>query len=132
TVFFSYSHKDELLRDELANHLESVKYSGDITDWHDRQILPGDEWDREIKDNLNRANIILLLISSDFIASSYCRDIEIERAVTRHEAGDAWVIPIILRHCLWSSMPFGKLQALPKNAAPVTDTQVWGTKDQVL
>ncbi|MDB9527899.1 GUN4 domain-containing protein [Oscillatoria sp. CS-180] len=129
TVFFSYSHKDETLRDELANHLEILKWCGDISAWHDRKILPGDEWDREIKDNLNSAQIILLLISSDFIASSYCRDIEIKRAIERHQAEEACVIPVILRRCIWTSAPFGKLQALPKNAAPVADTNIWPTLD---
>jgi formylglycine-generating enzyme required for sulfatase activity len=130
TVFFSYSHKDEALRDELANHLKILKLEGVITDWHDRQILPGDEWDREIKESLNSAQIILLLISSDFIASQYCWDIEIKRAMERHEAGEACVIPVILRSCMWSSAPFGRLQALPKNAAPVTSTKDWPTKDE--
>lgn len=129
TVFFSYSHKDEALRDELAKHLEILKWSGEINAWHDRQILPGDEWDREIKDNLNSAQIILLLISSDFIASSYCHDIEIKLAIERHEAEEACVIPVILRRCMWSSAPFGKLQALPKNASPVNDTNTWPTLD---
>lgn len=129
TVFFSYSHQDEALRDELANHLEILKWNGDISDWHDRKIPPGNEWDYEIKESLNSAQIILLLISADFIASRYCRDIEITRAMERHEAGEACVIPVILRRCLWSSAPFGKLQALPKNAAPVTDTITWSTKD---
>jgi hypothetical protein len=129
TVFFSYSHRDEALRDELANHLEILKWNGDISAWHDRQILPGDEWDRDIKDNLNSAQVILLLISSDFIASRYCHDIEITRAMERHEAGEACVIPVILRTCMWSSAPFGKLHALPKNAKPVTDAVTWPTKD---
>jgi hypothetical protein len=129
TVFFSYSHKDEALRDELAKHLEILKWSGEISAWHDRQILPGDEWDREIKENLNSAQIILLLISSDFIASGYCRDIEIKRAIERHEAEEACVIPVILRRCMWSSAPFGRLQALPKNASPVTDANSWPTLD---
>jgi len=130
TVFFAYSHKDEALRDELAKHLEALKYSGDITSWYDRKILPGDEWEKKIKESLNSAQIILLLISSDFIASRYCRDIEITGAMERHEAGEACVIPVILRDCLWTETPFGKLQALPKDAAPVMDTERWATKDK--
>ncbi len=129
TVFFSYSHKDEALRDELANHLEILKRNGDITDWHDRKIFPGDEWKQEIKDSLNSAQIVLLLISADFIASDYCYDLEMKQAMARHAAGEACVIPVILRKCMWSSAPFGKLQALPKNAAPVTDAATWPTKD---
>ncbi|MEO1396481.1 MAG: GUN4 domain-containing protein [Cyanobacteria bacterium J06634_5] len=129
TVFFSYSHKDEALRNELANHLNGLKLSGVITDWHDRKLLPGDEWDRQIKDNLNSAQIILLLVSSDFIGSRYCGDVEIKRAMERHEAGEARVIPVILRRCLWHRTPFGKLQALPKNGAPVVDVSAWPTQD---
>jgi len=88
TVFFSYSHKDKALRDELAKHLEALKFSGIITDWHDGEILPGDEWDREIQKNLDSAQIILLLVSSDFIGSRYCQEVEIAKAMARHEAGD--------------------------------------------
>ncbi|MGB7250272.1 MAG: GUN4 domain-containing protein [Phormidesmis sp.] len=129
TVFFSYSHKDKTLRDELAKHLQALKLSDVIADWHDGEILPGDEWNREIQKNLNSAQIILLLISSDFIGSRYCRDIEIKRAMERHEAGEARVIPIILRRCFWRVTPFGKLQALPKNGTPVMDAGNWPTWD---
>lgn len=129
TIFFSYSHKDEILRDELAKHLEILKLSGVISAWHDRQILPGDEWDKQIKAQLNSAQIILLLVSSDFIASRYCRDVEIEWAITRHNQGEARVIPVILRRCMWKETSFGKLQALPKNGTPVVDVSVWPTRD---
>ncbi|MFK8186398.1 MAG: GUN4 domain-containing protein [Phormidesmis sp.] len=129
TVFFSYSHKDKALRDELAKHLEALKFSEIIADWHDGEILPGDEWDREIQSELNSAQIILLLVSSDFIGSRYCREVEIKRAMARHEAGEARVIPIILRKCFWHVTPFGKLQALPKNGTPVMDAGTWATWD---
>jgi hypothetical protein len=129
TVFFSYSHVDEALRDELAKHLSILKHNGVIADWHDRQILPGDEWDGVIKDNLNSAQIILLLISADFIASRYCNEVEIARAMERHEARDACVIPVILRPCDWRDGPFGKLQALPKNGNAVTSNK-WHTFDE--
>ncbi|MEM7770675.1 MAG: GUN4 domain-containing protein [Cyanobacteria bacterium P01_A01_bin.37] len=129
TVFFSYSHKDEALRDELANHLSSLRNNGVIDAWHDRQILPGDEWDGAIKDSLNTAQIILLFISSDFISSRYCKDIEIKRAMNRHDAKDAVVIPVILRQCIWTDEPFSKLQALPKNGTPVI-SQTWHTPDE--
>jgi hypothetical protein len=125
-VFFSYSHKDETLRDELATHLKILERQGVISAWHDRQILPGDEWDHEINQNLEDADIILLLISADFIASNYCWDVEIARALERHETGEALVAPIILRPVDWSSAPFGKLQALPKNAQPVV---TWNDRD---
>ena len=120
-VFFSYSHKDEELRDELEKHLSILKHRGLISAWHDRKIGAGEEWNGKIDEQLNSAQIILLLISSDFLASSYCYDIEMKRAMERHNSGEARVIPIILRHAYWEGSPFSKLQALPTNAEPVKD-----------
>jgi internalin A len=119
-VFFSYSHKDEWLRDELETHLKLLQRQGIISTWHDRKILPGAEWGGEIDNHLERARIILLLVSADFLASDYCWDLEVRRAVERHEKGEAVVIPIMLRACDWKGTPFEKLQGLPKNMTPVT------------
>ncbi|MEH2260288.1 GUN4 domain-containing protein [Nostoc sp.] len=126
-LFFSYSHKDEALRDELANHLSTLTRQDVISSWHDRKILPGDEWDHQINDNLNTADIILLLVSSDFIGSNYCWDVEVTTAIESHNTGKARVIPIILRRVDWSHTPFAKLQFLPKNAEPVTS---WTNRDE--
>lgn len=118
-LFYSYSHKDEELRDQLEEHLAMLKREGVIKAWHDRRISGGREWAGKIDEHLNSADIILLLISSAFIASDYCYDIEVKRAMERHEAGAAFVVPIILRASDWHSAPFGKLQALPKDGKPV-------------
>jgi hypothetical protein len=126
-VFFSYSHKDEELRDEMAKHLSILKREGVITEWYDRDIEVGDEWAKKIDEHLNSAQLILLLISSDFLASDYCYDIEMKRAMERHAAGEALVMPIILRPVVWQSAPFGKVQAYPKNAKPVT---TWANRDE--
>jgi hypothetical protein len=126
TVFFSYSHKDELLRDELAKHLKPLERDGTISTWYDRQIIAGTEWDNDIDANLNAADLILLLISADFLASDFCHQVELQRAIERHENGEARVIPIILRHCLWKKAVFSKLQVLPKNGEPVTK---WADRD---
>lgn len=126
-VFFSYAHEDEKLRDELAKHLRLLERQGVIKAWYDRDISAGDEWKIEIEKQLNSAQIILLLVSSDFLASDFCWSVELERAMQRHEAREARVIPIILREVDWHKAPFGKLQALPKNAEPVTN---WTNHDQ--
>jgi hypothetical protein len=128
-LFFSYSHQDEPLRDALAKHLRILEYQGLISSWHDRKILPGDVWDTQISINQDTADIILLLISADFIASRYCWDMEIRRAMSLHEAGKACVIPVVLRPVNWTIAPFAKLQALPKNAAPV-ESPAWFSRDQ--
>ncbi|PSB28503.1 hypothetical protein C7B82_13330 [Stenomitos frigidus ULC18] len=126
-VFFSYSHRDEELRDELAIHLSMLKRQGIIAAWHDREITAGSDWAGAIDSHLNSASVILLLVSANFLASDYCYDLELEQAMKRHEAGEATVIPIILKPCDWTGAPFGKLQALPKNAKPVTK---WDDRDE--
>ena len=126
-VFFSYSHKDEELRDELATHLAMMKRQKLISAWHDRDIDAGDEWEAEILQHLNSARVILLLISNNFLASDFCYDNELLRAMERHETKEACVIPIIMKPCDWNGAPFGKLQALPKNAKPVTK---WDDRDE--
>ena len=119
-LFCSYSHRDEHLRDELAKHLKLLERQGLIESWHDRRIGAGDVWKEEIDRNLSEADIILLLISADFLASDYCFDIEMKAALERHSAAKAVVIPIILRPVDWHATPFSGLQALPKNGKPVT------------
>ena len=128
-VFLSYSHRDEKLRDELMTHLRPLERQGLISGWYDRKILPGNEWNGEIHNHLNTAHIILLLVSSAFISSKYCYDIEMVRAMERHEKKDSCVIPIILRKCDWQGAPFGKLQALPTDAKPVIGGG-WKNRDE--
>lgn len=126
SLFFSYSHKDEALRDELETHLKLLQRQGFVSTWHDRKILPGTEWDHEIDQHLERARIILLLISADFIASDYCWETEVKRAMERHQAGQAAVVPVILRSCDWRGAPFAKLQGLPNEMKPVKS---WEDRD---
>jgi hypothetical protein len=97
TLFYAYSHKDEALRIKLEAHLSLLRREGVIQVWHDRKIGAGTEWEGQINDYLNSAHVILLLVSPDFVASDYCYDIEVERAMDRHHKGDARVIPVILR-----------------------------------
>ncbi|HEY9824683.1 MAG TPA: TIR domain-containing protein [Stenomitos sp.] len=125
-VFISYSHKDDELRVALETQLANLKRQKKITAWTDRAIEGGQEWETHIKQQLESAQIILLLISPDFMASDYCYDIEMQRAITRHDEGTARVIPVILRPCDWKDSPFSKLQALPKEAKPIT---TWSDRD---
>jgi TIR domain/MalT-like TPR region/NB-ARC domain len=125
-LFYSYSHKDEKLRAKLEDHLATLKRGGLIETWHDRKIGAGTEWAGAIDEHLNEADIILLLVSSGFLASDYCSDVEVVRALERHEAGEACVIPVILRPCDWGHAPFGKLQALPEDGVPVIE---WPRRD---
>jgi hypothetical protein len=119
-VFFSYSHKDEALRDELQKHLSILRRQGSIEIWHDRGIGAGADFGHDISSHLEDADIILLLVSSDFLDSDYCYDKEMTRAIERCEQGEAIVIPVILRPCSWTGAPFGKLLATPTDGKPVT------------
>ncbi len=118
-VFLSYSHADENYRNELAKHLKILQRQGIIETWHDHCILPGDEWENSINENLRSADIILLLISVDFINSEYCFALEMNEALAQHDRGEAVVIPVILRPCHWTGLPFGKLQAATREGKPV-------------
>jgi len=120
-IFTSYAHEDEELKNEMDKYLKVLKRSGKIDTWNDRALIPGQEWDKNIMAELNKANIILLLISVDFNASDFIWEKELTEAMKRHEAGTAYVVPIILRNCKWTSMPYAKLQALPRNAKPISE-----------
>ena len=111
TLVFSYSHADEAQRNELEKHLSPLKRMGKITTWHDRRIVPGQEFEHQIDHYFSQADIILLLISSDFIASDYCYQVEMTNALERHKKGEAVVIPVILRECAWHQLPFGSIMA---------------------
>lgn len=126
-LFYSYSHRDETLRNKLEAHLAVLKRKGVIENWHDRRIGAGDDWKGSIDAEIEAADIILLLVSSDFLNSDYCYDVEMRQALERHDRGSAKVIPIILKPCLWTDAPFGKLQALPTDGKAVT---TWSNQDK--
>ena len=119
-VFYSYAYRDEFLRNELEKHLMILSRQGRIINWHNHRITAGKEWAQEIDMHINTAQLILLLISPDFLASDYCYELEMKRALERHKADDALVIPILLRPVDWKDAPFGQLQALPMNGKPIT------------
>jgi hypothetical protein len=126
TLFFSYSHRDEALRDQLEVQLSMLKRQAIIETWHDRRIGAGEALHATIDDHINHDEIILLLLSPDFIASDYCYDVEVQRALERHRAGEAIVIPVVLRPCDW--MPaFGFLNATPRDGKAVT---TWPNVDE--
>lgn len=126
-VFVSYAHRDERLREELDKHLSSLRRSAAIASWHDRRICPGDDLDREVDQHLSSAEVVLLLISPDFINSDYCYRREMRAALKRHADGLTRVIPIILRPVDWLATPIGKLLALPRDGKPVT---IWHRRDE--
>lgn len=126
-VFISYSHKDELHKDSLEDHLSTLKNNGQIETWHDRKLIAGQNWEGEISENLKEAEVILFLISASFLASDYCQNVEVKTAIERHVKGEAVLIPIIVRPSDWTHSPFGAFQALPKDSIAVTK---WDDEDE--
>jgi hypothetical protein len=128
-LFYSYSHHDEKLRLKLDEQLAALKRRGIIDAWHDRKITGGVEWEPKIDEEIESANIVLLLVSASFIASDYAYGRELEQALQRHKKGTCRVIPVILRPVDWSDTPFSSLQALPKDGKPVT---MWKNRESAL
>lgn len=119
-LFLSYSHRDEAMRDRLQVHLAMLKRNGLIETWHDRMIPAGGVLDDEIDAHLESADVVLLLVSADFMASDYCYTREMTRALERRQQGIAQVVPIILDHCDWLNSPLSKLKAVPKDGKPIS------------
>ena len=126
-VFISYSHKDKNLKEKLERHLAALKSLGEVALWHDQEVEAGTEWEPQIKAALEEADILLLLVSSDFISSEYINNIELKAALKRHYAGTARVIPILLRPVHWEGTDISRLERLPKNKKAITD---WGKEDE--
>ena len=132
SLFYSYAHEDEALRDELAGHLKILERRGLISAWHDRQIVPGQAWGQAIDKNLTTADLVLLLVSKDFIGSDYIWGVELAQAMQRQQAQQCEVVPIIVRAvdidpADADDLPFLKLQALPPDLTPVTS---WANRDE--
>jgi hypothetical protein len=126
-LYYCYAHQDEGLLARLETHLSILERSGHIFGWTRKEVLAGSDLQSEIVEHFERARLILLLVSPDFLASSYCFGTEMQRAMERHEAGDARVIPILLRPALWEEAPFSKLKMLPCNGIPITS---WSNDDE--
>ena len=125
-VFLSYSHQDDELCRQFLEHLSQLEREGLIVPWSDQLLTAGEDWDGTINENLDSAHLIVLLVSRGFLASKYCNDVEMDRAMERDQKGEARVVPLILRPCDWKTSRFGRLQALPMRGKPVVD---WKTRD---
>jgi hypothetical protein len=126
-VFFCYAHEDRNLRDQLDKHLSPLKHLGQIISWYDKDLQAGTEWEKEIDKHITISNIILLLVSPDFMSSDYCYSVEMQKALAMHKARRACVIPIILRPVDWESTLIKTLQVLPPDGKPIT---TWSNRDK--
>jgi hypothetical protein len=129
SIFLSYAHADEPWLKRLLAHLSLLQRQGVISTWYDRKIVPGTDWARDIDQHIEEASIILFLVSADFLASDYCYEIEMKRALERDRLGYARVIPLALRPVDWHKAPFAHLKALPTDGRAVT---TWSDHDEAL
>lgn len=125
-LFISYAHEDEKFKNELQKHFSGLVNQGVIESWDGRAILPGEDWNDAVKKKLGEAQIVLFLVSADFMASEYIKDVEIKKTMERHNSGLVKIIPVIVRPCDFKALPIGKYQALPKGAVPIID---WPSQD---
>lgn len=125
-IFIAYARKDANFLDELRTHFTPLERSGKVKIWYDGKIEPGKVWEAAIKENLHSADIILMLVSADAIASDYFYEKEMTNALARHNSGTARVVPLIVRPCAWQATPLGELQALPRDGKPVS---TWPDRD---
>ena len=126
-VFIAYSHSDLPYKDELKKFLRPLLREERISLWDDFDLEAGQDWDAKIKERLYGADLVLLLVSADSLASDYFYGKEVKVSLERHARGEAIVVPVILRHCDWTATPLGSLEALPEKGRPVAD---WPTRDQ--
>ena len=125
-LFVSYSHRDERYRESLESHLKVLKSAGLLDIWHDRRIDPGEDWKGKIDHALEEADVVVFLVSADFLASAYCNDVELSRALERHADGSCRVVPVIVRDANWKLSRISEFQPLPSNGRPIT---TWPNKD---
>lgn len=123
SLFISYSHEDERFRDELRRALTAYEREGELAAWDDTKIVPGQKWEKEILENLEQGDIIVLLLSNDFIHSDYCTQNEMKRALARDAAGECAIVPIVVRACAFKKLELGKIQAIQPNGKPINENK---------
>jgi hypothetical protein len=129
SLFISYSRRDGYFFEELTTHLKLLQRKRVIDTWHEGRVGAGEDWNRIIRTQVEQANIIILLISSDFLSSDYIWKHEFSEAFERHKRKEVSILPIIIRPCNWQVSPIANLQVFPLNAMPVSSSpnidRVW-------
>ena len=132
-IFISYSHKDEVFKDELVRILTGLQRRGVVNTWHDHHIEPGEEWNKAIHDAINECDLAILLVSPDYLASRFIQEEEQPKLLQRRQEMQLPLIPIIVRPCLWQREPLLQdLQVWPKDGNPLIKiSKTTGARDQV-
>lgn len=120
-IFISYSHKDEAYRETLETRLKVIGRLIPLDIWHDRRMLAGTKLAEKILEQLTLADVVLLLISPDFMASDYCFSKEMEEALRNYELNQGLPVPIIVRpDATWHLHQIGQHLALPRDGKAIS------------
>jgi len=114
-IFISYAHEDIAFQKELVKRLKPLKRKKEIVLWHDGVVMPGEEWDASIKKQLEAADIIIILLSADFVASDYIYEKELPRIIERRKNGEIQLIPIVARNVILDGTNIEMYQCLPQD-----------------
>jgi hypothetical protein len=125
-LFLSYAHEDRDIVAELRKHLAPLQHEQIVTDWYDLELMPGDDWDREILSQLASSDLVIVMISADFLASNYAYGRELRLALNLHDQERVHLLPVIGRNCKWQNLPFARLQVLPEGAVAINS---WQSRD---
>ncbi|MGH3449661.1 MAG: TIR domain-containing protein [Haloechinothrix sp.] len=128
-LFLSYAHEDRDLVTELRKHLAPLRHEQIVADWYDREVMAGQDWDREIRAQLESSDLVIVVVSADFVASDYAYGRELALALRLHDQGRLRLLPVIGRNCKWQNLPLARLQVLPEGAVPISS---WDQRDDAL
>lgn len=126
-IFFSYSHKDREYLDEFKEYIKIFERNNLVERWDDNELVVGEKWDKTIKDKIYSADIIIFLLSSTSLASDYIYHNELKVAFELNEMDEAYVIPIIIKDCLWDMTEFKSFQILPIDGKAVNS---WDRREE--
>jgi hypothetical protein len=120
-IFISYSHRNEKWKERLVTHLKVLELEGCCQLWHDRNIQAGTDWSPEIENQLNEADIAIMMISTDFLTSEFIREKEIPGIMERRNREGLKVVPVIVKPCNWKKLTWlASIQVVPKDGVPLT------------
>lgn len=117
SIFISYSHLDQEWLDRLLKQLSILRREGILEFWSDKELSPGDRWRAEIEQAIDKATLAILLVSANFLDSSFIMEKELPALLKKLEGGKLRkIMPLIATPCLWKEYPeIAGLEVRPKH-----------------
>jgi len=127
SIFLSYAKEDKPFKDKLLKHLSSMIRRNQIDIWDDEQIAGGQNWKEEIESKLRTAQVAILLVSADFLASDFINDFEIPILLERGKKGEVSIVPMLIRPVYFQGSELSDFKGLPKSGKPISN---WQNEDE--